>query len=161
MSGVLTEISGNETMEDPASPIAALIAFYRAFNAGDLDGLARNWLEGGEPSMSNPVGGLRRGWPEIRDGYARLFGGVARVQVAFHDFTVHEDNGACVFVGREKGACESPSGRLALRIRTTRWFVRRNGMWRQLHHHGSIEAPALLAAYQKVIFGAPIDTRPL
>jgi hypothetical protein len=34
-------------------------------------------------------------------------------------------------------------------------------MWRQLHHHGSIEAPALLAAYQKVIFGAPIDAQPL
>ena len=92
--------------------------------------------------MSNPVGGLRRGWPDIRDGYARLFGGTARVQVTFHDFTTHGDDRTCVFVGREKGPCELPSGTLALRIRTTRWFVRRNGGWRQLHHHGSIAARA-------------------
>ncbi len=157
MSAAPTEIRGNETVDEATSPLAALIAFYRAFNAGDLDGLARNWLDGNEPSMSNPVGGLRRGWPEIRQGYARLFGGAARVRVAFHDFTSHSDDRACLFVGREKGVCESPAGTLALRIRTTRWFVRRDGAWRQLHHHGSIEEPALLAAYQKVIFGAPMQ----
>lgn len=156
MSAVPAEISGNEAVDDPAGPLAALVAFYRAFNAGDLDALARSWLGGDEPSMSNPIGGIRRGWPEIRDGYARLFAGAARVRVAFHDFTTHGDDRACLFVGREKGICESPSGTLALRFRTTRWFVRRDGVWRQLHHHGSIEEPALLAAYQTAIFGAPI-----
>jgi hypothetical protein len=158
MSAILTEISGNESVDDPASPIAALVGFYRAFNARDLDGLARNWLEGDEPSMSNPVGGLRRGWSAIHDGYARLFGGAARIRVTFRDFTTHGDNHAHTFVGREKGVCESPAGTLALRIRTTRWFVRRDGMWRQLHHHGSIEEPTLLADYQQAILGAPIGT---
>ena len=158
MSTLPTEISGTEVIDDPTSPLAALSAFYRAFNSKDLDALAQVWLDGDEPSMSNPVGGLRRGWPDIRDGYARLFGGTARVQVTFHDFTTHGDDRTCVFVGREKGTCESPSGTLPLRIRTTRWFVRRDGVWRQLHHHGSIEEPALLADYQRVIFGAPIGT---
>jgi hypothetical protein len=46
---------------------------------------------------------------------------------------------------------------LDLRIRTTRWFVKSDGRWRQLHHHGSIEEPALLADYQRAIFGAPLD----
>lgn len=156
MSATPTEITGRETIHDPANPLAALSGFYRAFNAGDLDGLARNWLDGDEPSMSNPVGGLRRGWRDIREGYARLFCGAARVQVAFHDFTMQGDDRACLFVGREKGVCESQAGALALRIRTTRWFVRRGGVWRQLHHHGSIEEPALLAAYQHAILGAPI-----
>ncbi len=157
MTAVPAEISGSETVGDPASPVAALIAFYRAFNTADLDGLARNWLDGDEPSTSNSIGGLRRGWSAIREGYARLFAGAARVQVTFHDFTVRGDDHACLFVGREKGTCESPAGTLALRIRTTRWFVRRGGVWRQLHHHGSIEEPALLAAYQTAIFGAPIE----
>lgn len=160
MSKLPTEISGNEAIDDPASPLAALSAFYHAFNGSDLDGLAQVWLDGDEPSMSNPVGGLRRGWPDIREGYARLFGGTARVRVTFHDFTTHGDDCTCVFVGREKGTCESPSGALALRIRTTRWFVRRAGLWRQLHHHGSIEEPALLADYQRIIFGAPIASTP-
>ena len=117
-------------IDDPTSPLAALSAFYCAFNSKDLDALAQVWRDGDEPSMTNPVGALRRGWPDR----------------------------TCVFVGREKATCESPSGRLALRIRTTRWFVRRDGGWRQLHHHGSIEEPALLADYQRVIFGAPIGT---
>lgn len=160
MSRQLTEISGNEAIDDPTSPLAALSAFYRAFNGADLDGLAQVWLDGDEPSMSNPVGGLRRGWHDIREGYARLFGGAARVQVTFHDFSTHGDDRTRVFVGREKGTCESPSGTLSLRIRTTRWFVRRDGAWRQLHHHGSIEEPALLTAYQRVIFGAPIGPTP-
>jgi ketosteroid isomerase-like protein len=157
MATMLTEISGNEVVDDLAGPVAALVAFYRAFNAGDLQGLARNWLEGEEPGMSNPIGGLRRGWSEICEGYARLFGGIATVRVAFHDFTIHEDGPACLFIGREKGTCESPAGTLALRIRTSRWFVRRDGVWKQLHHHGSIEEPALLAAYQTAIFGAPLQ----
>lgn len=156
MSVTPTEISGIEPIDDPASPLAALSGFYRAFNAGDLDGLAGNWLDGDEPSMSNPIGGIRRGWPEIRAGYAKLFGGPARVRVTFHDFTSQGDNHAHLFVGREKGVCESPSGTLALRFRTTRWFVRKDGVWRQLHHHGSAEEPALLADYQRIIFGAPL-----
>lgn len=156
MSVTPTEISGTERIDDPTSPLAALSGFYRAFNAGDLEGLANNWLDGDEPSMSNPIGGIRRSWPEIRAGYAKLFGGPARVRVTFHDFTSHGDDRAHLFVGREKGVCESPSGTLALRIRTTRWFVRKDGVWRQLHHHGSIEEPALLADYQRIIFGAPL-----
>jgi hypothetical protein len=46
---------------------------------------------------------------------------------------------------------------IELRIRTTRWFTRIDGLWRQLHHHGSIEEPALLSAYQEIIFGAPLE----
>lgn len=33
------------------------------------------------------------------------------------------------------------------------------GVWRQLHHHGSTEEPALIAAYQKAILGAPLAAR--
>ena len=102
MSTLPTEISGTEVIDDPTSPLAALSAFYRAFNSKDLDALAQVWLDDDEPGMSNPVGGLRRGWSDIRDGYARLFGGAARVQVIFHDFTTHGDDRSCAFVGREK-----------------------------------------------------------
>ena len=61
-----SEITGAETLSGEGSARDALIAFYRAFNAGDLDGLAANWAEGDAPSMDNPIGGIRRGWPAIR-----------------------------------------------------------------------------------------------
>lgn len=146
-------VTGIEPLREDGGPIDALVGFYRAFNARDLDALAANWAEGESPSMSNPIGGLRRGWPEIREGYQRLFDGPARVQVEFHDFTTQGDDSHCLFVGRERGRCVAHGADIELRIRTTRWFVRSGGGWRQLHHHGSIEEPRLLADYQRAIFG--------
>jgi hypothetical protein len=153
MSTRLSEITGDEAYVGDGGPLDALVAFYRAFNSQDLGALAANWLDGERPSMDNPVGGIRRGWPAIGEGYRRLFEGPASVRVAFHDFTVETGEGWCLFVGREQGACTIAGTSIALRIRTTRWFVRHEGRWRQLHHHGSIEEPALLADYQRAIFG--------
>lgn len=157
MTALPTEITGLETPQGDGAALDALIGFYRAFNAADLNALAANWAEGEAPSMDNPIGGIRRGWPAIARGYTALFAGPARIRVAFHDFTSQGGDDWHLFVGREKGMCETPEGRLELRIRTTRWFTRRDGVWRQLHHHGSIEEPALLAEYQRMIFGAALS----
>ena len=155
MSTPILRVSGNELVTK-GSPLEALVGFYRAFNAGDLDALAANWAPGERPSMDNPIGGIRRGWPAIRAAYQALFEGPARVQVAFYDFTSEGGDDWHLFVGREAGTCVLPDRTVSLRIRTTRWFVKIDGAWRQLHHHGSIEEPALLAEYQTAIFGAPL-----
>ena len=150
------EITGREPLADDGSPLDALVGFYRAFNASDMNALAANWADGEAPSMDNPIGGTRRGWPAIRDGYAKLFSGPATVRVAFHDFSAQGNNDYHLFVGREKGSCETPSVRIGLRIRTSRWFVKMRGVWRRLHHHGSIDEPGMLADYQRVFLGAPL-----
>lgn len=148
-----SEITGAEAKTGDGSALDALIEFYRAFNAGDIAGLAAIWEDGDAPSMDNPIGGIRRGWDAIREGYLKLFAGSAKVQVTFHDFTSQGGSDWHLFVGREKGVCTTADASLDLRFRTTRWFIRTNGLWRQLHHHGSIEEPALLADYQRMIFG--------
>ena len=96
------EITGREPPAGDGSALDALIDFYRAFNASDLKALAANWADGEAPSMDNPIGGIRRGWPAIREGYAKLFSGPATVRVAFHDFTAQGNNDYHLFVGREK-----------------------------------------------------------
>jgi hypothetical protein len=151
----LTEITGREA-RGGSDAIDALIGFYRAFNGRDLDGLATNWEQGDAPSMDNPMGGIRRGWASIREGYLKLFAGPAVVHVTFHDFTSQGGDDWQLFVGREIGTCVTPDMKMDVRFRTTRWFTRRSGMWRQLHHHGSIEEPKILAAYQRIILGAPL-----
>ena len=148
------EITGRETQSGSGDALDALIGFYSAFNARDLAGLAANWEQGDAPSMDNPMGGIRRGLQSISEGYLKLFGGPAIVQVTFHDFTSQGGDDWHLFVGREKGTCITPELKMAIRFRTTRWFTRRGGVWRQLHHHGSIEEPGMLAAYQKTILGA-------
>jgi hypothetical protein len=152
MQANLSEISGLETKAGDGSAIDALIEFYRAFNAGDLVALKATWVEGDAPSMDNPIGGIRRGWSSIAEGYLRLFGGPATVRVTFHDFTRQGSDDWHLFVGRERGVCTTPTETLDLSFRTTRWFIRMEGVWRQLHHHGSIEEPRLLASYQRLIF---------
>lgn len=156
MDRMSTSITGAEEHGAENSPLGALVGFYRAFNGRDLGGLAENWLDGDEPSMDNPIGGIRRGWTEIRAGYHRLFSGPARVSVAFFDYTQQQGEDWALYVGREKGACKVDDASLELAIRTTRWFVKKDGLWRQLHHHGSIESGAMLSQYQRMIFGAAL-----
>ena len=136
---------------DPSNPRSALAAFYRAFNQRDLIAMGRIWLPGDEPSMSNPVGGIARGWAEISAVYHRLFSGEARVRVAFHDYSIHEFDGGFVAVGRERGSLLRTGLRLDLAFRTTRLFRSLGGGWRQLHHHGSVDDPALLERYQLAV----------
>jgi len=58
-------------------------------------------------------------------------------------------------VGRERGELNVTGQRMRLAIRTTRVFRRdRNRTWCQVHHHGSIDDPQMLAAYQEAVLGA-------
>jgi ketosteroid isomerase-like protein len=144
-------IDGDETDLDPVQPLAALSAFYRAFNQRDLAAMASNWSHEDAASMSNPLGGIARGWPAIRAIYERIFAGRARVQVTFHDFTLHEAGDFFHAVGRERGTLTSGDMQLDLAIRTTRLYRRIDGAWRQVHHHGSFDNPDLLAAYREAV----------
>jgi hypothetical protein len=91
-----------------------------------------------EVSMDNPLGGIMRGWPEIRGVYKRLFSGPARVRVEFLDYTLHVLDRVFFAVGRERGQLKAGNEVLELDLRTTRVFRFTGGRWRQVHHHGSI-----------------------
>ena len=148
---IQTPITGAEALDDLSRPEQALAQFYRAFNGRDLALAETNWDNSDEAAMDNPLGGIRRGWPEICKVYERIFGGSARVYVEFHDYTLHVVGDVFWVVGRERGRFEAAGRTLDLAIRTSRVFRRRDGRWRQIHHHGSIEDPQLLAAYQKAV----------
>jgi hypothetical protein len=53
--------------------------------------------------MDNPLGGITRGWPAIREVYTRIFGGPARVRVALHEATLQHHAEVFVAIGRERG----------------------------------------------------------
>lgn len=144
-------ITGLEADPDRRYPLAALGHFYRAFNGRDMASMRDNWSQSDDVAMSNPLGGIRRGWTEIAGVYERLFTGTARVYVEFYDYTLHETTDLFYAVGRERGYFERSGERLTLAIRTSRIFRRINGVWRQVHHHGSIDDPELLARYQRAV----------
>lgn len=144
-------ITGREDLGDVREPRQALAQFYRALNSRDLALLAENWEQSSDATMDNPLGGIKRGWDEIRAVYERIFRGPGRLWVEFHDYTLHESDDVFYAVGRERGKFENGPVSLDLAIRTTRIFRRAGAGWRQVHHHGSIEDPALLAAYQQAV----------
>jgi hypothetical protein len=76
------EISGKEASAGDGSALDALIDFYRSFNASDLNALAANWADGEAPSMDNPIGGIRRGWPAIREVMRSCLAGQRLSQIA-------------------------------------------------------------------------------
>jgi ketosteroid isomerase-like protein len=146
---VETPITGREPLADLSDPVQALAQFYRAFNTRDLALMEENWDNGETVAMDNPLGGIKRGWPDIRAVYERIFRGTGRVQVAFHDYSLHVHDDLFYAVGRERGTFERDGAKLDLAIRTSRIFRRIAGRWRQVHHHGSIDDPRLLRAYQE------------
>lgn len=153
MNLIQQPVTGHETenQNDPAT--AALVQFYRAFNGADLDLMAQNWLAGDEAAMSNPLGGIKRGWAEIRSVYERIFTGPAEVYVEFYGYTIFHGEMFFQAIGRERGRFVTATEAIDLDIRTSRIYVRNEGKFRQLHHHGSIEQPELLARYQKAVQG--------
>ncbi len=144
-------ITGSEDQKTLTPPLRALSQFYEAFNSRNLAKMAENWAPTAEIVMANPVGGIKRGWPEIKAVYERIFQGPAQVTVEFYDYTLHQQQDIFYAVGRERGEFCLGETFLKLAIRTTRIFRFLDGEWRQIHHHGSFDDPELLASYQKAI----------
>jgi hypothetical protein len=160
MQPVQKPITGQENPPDLSMPQQALSQFYRAFNTRDMMLTAQNWASSDDIVMDNPLGGITRGWSEIQPVYARIFDGPAQVYVEYYDYTLHETGGMFYTVGRERGYLRSGNVDLTLAIRTSRLFRKFDSHWRQVHHHGSIEAPQLLARYQAVVPGRESQRRP-
>jgi ketosteroid isomerase-like protein len=140
-------ITGDEENSDPRKPEGALAEFYRAFNSRDLALMEQNWA-GDEAVLYHELGGVRHGWTEIKELYEQtLLASPAGVLMTFHDYRIERFSDTFFAVGLERGLLRTPKDVLEFRIRATRIFGWRNGRWRQLHHHGSIEEPELLANY--------------
>ena len=146
-------ITGKEDKAKLAPPLQALAEFYDAFNNRDLAKMAKNWAQRDDVVMDNPVGGVMRGWEEIKSVYEQIFSGDARVVVEFYDYSLHETDEVFYAVGRERGELRKGDTTIRLAIRTTRIFRLLEGQWRQVHHHGSMDDPDLLANYQQAVKG--------
>lgn len=146
-------VTGDEQQGDLSAPFQALVHFYHAFNSGNMEQMSGNWEQSDEVVMDNPLGGIKRGWNEIAPVYEKIFKGSAQVHVEYYDYTIHEYRDVFFAVGRERGYFTAGNTKVDLAIRTTRIFRREGTSWKQVHHHGSIEDPELLAKYQAAVMG--------
>jgi len=149
-------INGDDLLTGAPEPFQALACFYAAFNRRDYQQAADNWHRD-HALMSNPIGGMRRSWCEVHDGYQRIMTGPAVVYVEFYDYTWHLSDDMFYIAGRERGSMQIDGEKLPLHIRTSRIYRRIDGHWWQVHHHGSIDDAALLARYQHAIMASTTD----
>lgn len=146
-------ITGQESDQDRTTPYSALVSFYYAFNNRNIELMKTNWLLSEESSMSNPLGGIKRGWEEINSVYKNIFNSAAKVYVEFYAYSIHSRKNMFIAVGRERGKLEINQIVVDLDIRTTRTYLLHNSKWKQIHHHGSMDNPELLATYQTTLIG--------
>ena len=153
-SPIQTPVTGREYDGNQREAMQALAQFYRALNSRDLEMMQQNWANSAEVAMDNPLGGIKRGWSEIRTTYEKLFGSKGAYRFEFYDYTLHETCDLFYVVGRERGELDMSRGPMKLAIRTSRIFQREaDARWRQVHHHGSIDDPQMLATYQEAVLG--------
>jgi ketosteroid isomerase-like protein len=158
MPGTLTPIqspvTGAEDLGDHTQPFQALAQFYRALNTRDIAMMQQHWENSPDAAMDNPLGGINRGWQQIRTVYEKLFASNSTYHFEFFDYTLHESGDIFYVVGRERGTLEVAGAKLNPTIRTSRIFRRSaDRIWHQVHHHGSIDDPRMLAAYQELVLG--------
>lgn len=146
-------VTGKEEKNELPPPMRALSEFYEALNSRDMEKMAGNWAQTDESVMDNPLGGIKRGWDEIRSVYEQLFGSRAQYYIEFHDYSVHSAGEIFYVVGRERGELRMGETVLKIAIRTSRIFRLIEDRWQQVHHHGSIDDPELLSKYQKAVRG--------
>ncbi|MDP9051805.1 MAG: nuclear transport factor 2 family protein [Acidobacteriota bacterium] len=151
MKPIEKSITGDEQLTDLSVPQQALVQFYKAFNTRDLDLIDKNFAETDEVAIDNPLGGIRRGAQEPHNMYQAIFSSPANVHVVFWDYTIDRVGDVFWAIGREKGTYQNGTEIRDLSIRTSRVFRLIDGRWRQVHHHGSIEDPKLLAEFQNAV----------
>lgn len=133
---------------------AALESFYYALNQRDGAVLRQVWVAHPLAQLNNPLGGILRGGDAVAELYDRIFDGPIRLQVTFGDIVEYLGHDHALFAGRETGTYTDPTGTdTPLEIRTSRYFRYQDGRWQQYHHHGSIDDPTALNAYQQAVSG--------
>jgi hypothetical protein len=144
----------DQTLETGITVARMLIeTFYYAFNNRDLNVLGKVWANHDLIQLNNPLGGILRGYEPIAELYGHVFNGPASVWVEFSDIVEFQAENMVVFAGRETGEFTVNDQTLELSIRTSRvvqWLGADVG-WRQVHHHGSIDDPKVLAEYQLAV----------
>jgi ketosteroid isomerase-like protein len=151
----LDPITGEEDLRDLTHPRHALSQFYRAFNSQDLPMLEENWSCAEDVSMSEPIAGVTRGWPEIRRAYERIFSGPARLSLELHNYSLRISGDLFYAEGRELARHTGPAMNFETFLRVTRIFRHDSHHWRQVHCHGSIDEARQLARYVQILDAAP------
>src|SRR6266705_4127541 len=123
------------------SPQDAAIAFYRAFEAKDVDGMMATWAEDEDIVCVHPGGAILVGYDAVRAGWEQLFAGNTKLSFRLDEIVAIETVGLALQSAVEHvtvGDDPKPRGAAI----ATNVFLRTPSGWRIVVHHAS-PAPAI------------------
>ena len=126
------------------SPQDAALAFYRAFEARDIDAMMAAWAEDEDIVCVHPGGPRLVGYDAVRGGWEQLFAGDTELSFKLDEIVVIETVGLALQSAIEHVTLgEEPKPRGA--AIATNIFLRTPSGWRLVVHHASA-APAIAVA---------------
>jgi ketosteroid isomerase-like protein len=126
---------------DAAAVRRANAAFYEAFEGRDLDAMSDIWDHTDQVACVHPGWAILQGWAAVAASWYALFDGPQRLQFIVTDERV-EVVGDVAWVTCNENLLDTGA---AQAVAATNLFVRRDGGWRLVHHHGSPVAQRLQA----------------
>ena len=122
--------------------LAANQAFYDAHEQRDIAAMGTVWEHSDRVVCVHPGWPILRTWPVVEASWQRIFGGPGRNQFIVTNTSVtvvpsgsaHDDDADVAWVTLDENLVE---GQVAGTIAATNVFIRTDGRWKLVHHHGS------------------------
>ena len=106
--------------------------FYQAFEEADLDAMSDLWEHSDRVACVHPGWAVLRGWSAVASSWAALFQSAERLQfILTNDQVVVQGDAAWVTVDENIIGVESGT------VASVNLFVRSDGRWQMVGHHGS------------------------
>ncbi len=117
------------------SPQDAALAFYRAFEAQDIDAMMTAWADDEDIVCVHPGGARLVGYDAVRSGWEQLFAGDAKLSFRLEQIVVLETVGLAMQSAIEQ--VYSADGTARGSAAATNVFMRTPSGWRMVCHHAS------------------------
>jgi ketosteroid isomerase-like protein len=107
--------------------------FYEAHERKRLDDMALLWSHGPDVICIHPGWPILRGWPAVEDSWRRIFAGPSANQFIVTNAQLNIASGVAWMTLDENLMSAGGTGTIA----ATNIYVKIDGAWKIVHHHGS------------------------
>jgi ketosteroid isomerase-like protein len=129
-------------MSDRDAVLKVNRAFYRAFEALDLEQMEAVWLREQRIACVHPGWRRLNGWGPVMTSWERIFQGAFEMKFELRDEVVTVSGDLAVVLVEENLTQRGYDGGSRSQVLATNVFERANGQWLMILHHGSpIMAP--------------------
>jgi ketosteroid isomerase-like protein len=122
--------------------------FYAAFEAMDIAALEEVWAHEDWVQCVHPGWELLLGWEEVRESYVRIFSNTRRMKMALGAVWIRSEGDIGWVACTEQVTSAFADGFDDSLVQATNIFMKRDGEWKLVAHHGSPLPPTREATVQ-------------